>query len=346
MSRRTLTLLLASVLALGLALAGAVAQVPYVAYYPGPTYNTTGQVGDQALIQISGRETFPTDGQLDLTTVDVRQGLSLAGALTGWFRSEVAVVPRELVFPPDKTPEEVMQDNVASMAASKDTAIVAALTELGIPVETAVVVTSVAADAPAAGQLETGDVLTTVNDEPVDDGVELRELITAKAPGSSVDIGYTRGGTSGEVTLVTEAAEGETPPRAVIGVLTEEQADPPFAIDIALDNVGGPSAGLLFALGIIDKLGPASITGGRYIAGTGTIDAAGTVGAIGGIPQKLLASRDKGAVAFLVPKDNCAEAVANAPDGLALIQVATLDDALAGLMALREDRLPVLCAAA
>lgn len=346
MSRRALTLLLASVLALALALAGSVAQVPYVAYYPGPTYNTTGQVGGQPLISITGRQTFPTDGQLDLTTVDVRQRLSLAGALSGWFRSEVAVVPRELVFPPDKTPEQVMQDNVASMARSKDTAIAAALKVLGIPVETDVVVTSVADGAPATGKLAAGDVLTTVDDEPVDDGAELRTLITREAPGMTVEIGYSRGGTAAEAVIETEAAEGETPPRAVIGVLTEERVDPPFEIDIALENVGGPSAGLLFALGIIDKLGAESLTGGRYIAGTGTIDAAGTVGPIGGIPQKLLAARRKGAVAFLVPKDNCAEAAANAPAGLALLQVATLREALDGLAALREGRPPVLCGAA
>jgi PDZ domain-containing protein len=345
-SRRTLTLLLASVLALGLALAGSVAQVPYVAYYPGPTYNTTGAVSGQQLISITGRQTFPTDGQLDLTTVDVRQNITLAAALRGWFRSETAVVPRELVFPPDKTPEQVAEDNIASMVRSKDTAIAAALTTLGIPVETAVVVTTVAEGAPATGKLQTGDVLTSVNDQPVDDGAELRELITKGAPGSTVEVGFTRAGTPSEAVIVTDAAEGETPPRAVIGVLTEERVDPPFEIDIALENVGGPSAGLLFALGIIDKLGPESLTGGRYVAGTGTIDAAGTVGAIGGIPQKLLAARRKGAVAFLVPKDNCAEAVANAPEGLALLEVATLADALTGLQALREGGAPVLCTAA
>jgi PDZ domain-containing protein len=342
-SRRALTLLLGGVLALGLTLVGAVGQVPYVAYYPGPTYDTIGQVGGEPLIEISGRQTFPTDGKLDLTTVDVRQQITLADALAGWFRREVAVVPRELVFPPDKTPEEITQDNVASMAASKDSAVVAALTELSIPVETDVVVTSVADGAPATGKLMAGDVLTSVDDQPVDDGAELRRLITAQPPGSTVEIGYTRDGTAGEVEITTEAAEGETPPRAVIGVLTEERADPPFEIDIALENVGGPSAGLLFALGIIDKLDPASLTGGKYIAGTGTIDVTGKVGAIGGIPQKLLAARRKGAVAFLVPKDNCPEAVANAPDGLALISVATLDDALEGLRALREGRPPVLC---
>ena len=346
MSRRTLTLLLASVLAFGLTLAGSVAQVPYVAYYPGPTYNTTGQVAGQQLITIRGRRTFPTDGQLDLTTVDVRQNITLAAALRGWLRSETAVVPRELVFPPDKTPEQVAEDNVASMVRSKDTAIAAALTTLGIPVETAVVVTSVAEGAPATGKLQSGDVLTSVDGQPVDDGAELRELITRRPPGSTVEIGYERAGTPGKAVIVTDAAEGETPPRAVIGVLTEERVDPPFEIDIALENVGGPSAGLLFALGIIDKLGPESLTGGRYVAGTGTIDAAGTVGAIGGIPQKLLAARRKGAVAFLVPKDNCAEAVANAPEGLALLEVATLDDALAGLEALREGGAPALCAAA
>jgi PDZ domain-containing protein len=344
-SRRTLTLFLASTLALGLALAASVAQVPYVAYYPGPTFNTTGEVGGEPLITIAGRESFPTDGQLDLTTVDVRQRLTLLRALRGWFEDEVAVVPRELVFPPDKTPEQVREDNVRSMAMSKDSAIVAALTELGIPVETQVVVTSVQPDAPARGELEAGDVLTAVDGEPIDDGDELRELVTAREPGDDVEIDYLRDGRPGEAVVATTVSEGEGEPRPVIGVLTEERADPPFEVQIALDDVGGPSAGLLFALGIIDKLGEESLTGGDYIAGTGTITPEGEVGPIGGIPQKLVAARDKGAVAFLVPAGNCAEAAANAPDGLTLIRVGTLADALGGLQALRQGQSPAGCAA-
>jgi PDZ domain-containing protein len=344
-SRRTLTLFLASLLALGLTLAATAAEVPYVAYYPGPTFNTTGEVDGEPLITIAGRESFPVDGQLDLTTVDVRQRITLARALRGWFDEEVAVVPRELVFPPDKTAEEVREDNVRSMSMSKDAAIVAALNQLGIPVETQVAVTTVQPDAPAEGELEPGDVLTAVDGEPLDDGTELRDLVTDREPGDEVEIAYLRDGEPGKVVLETEAAADEGEPRPVIGVLTEERADPPFEIEIALDDVGGPSAGLLFALGIIDKLGPESLTGGRYIAGTGTITPAGEVGPIGGIPQKLVAAKEKGAVAFLVPAANCEEAVATAPDGLTLVHVGTLADALAGLEALREGEPPVTCAA-
>lgn len=345
MSRRTLTLMLASLLALGLTLVASVAQVPYVAYYPGPTFNTTGEVDGEPLITIDGRESFATDGQLDLTTVDVRQRLTLARALRGWLEDEIAVVPRELVFPPDKTVEQVREDNVRSMTASKDSAIVAALQELDIPVETQVVVTSVQPDAPAEGELEAGDVLTAVDGTPVDDGEALRELVTDREPGDEVELSYVRDGEPGEAVLTTIAAQGDGEPRPIIGVLTEERADPPFEIEIALDDVGGPSAGLMFALGIIDKLGPESLTGGEYIAGTGSITPAGDVGAIGGIPQKLVAAKEKGADAFLVPKDNCAEAVASAPEGLTLVRVGTLSDALAGLEALRDGRAPMSCAA-
>ena len=345
MSRRTLTLLLASMLALGLTLAASVGQVPYVAYYPGPTFNTTGEIDGEPLITISGRESFPTDGQLDLTTVDVRQRLTLSRALRGWFADEVAVVPRELVFPPDKSPEQVREDNVRSMAMSKDAAIVAALTELDIPVDTRVVVTTVQPDAPAQGELEPGDVLTAVDGEPVDDGNDLRDLVTDREPGEEVEITYLREGEEGEAVIETTAAQGEGEPRPVIGVLTEERADAPFEISIALDDVGGPSAGLLFALGIIDKLGEDSLTGDRYIAGTGTITPQGVVGPIGGIPQKLIAAKEKGAVAFLVPDANCAEAAANAPEGLMLLRVATLADALGALQALREDKPAATCTA-
>jgi PDZ domain-containing protein len=127
----------------------------------------------------------------------------------------------------------------------------------------------------------------------------------------------------------------------VIGVVTrEEPVDAPFDVEITLEDVGGPSAGLMFALGILDKLGEPSLTGGAYIAGTGEISAQGEVGPIGGIAQKLVAAKAKGVDAFLVPADNCAEAVLRAPDDLPLVEVGSLAQALTALEALREDEQP------
>ena len=348
MSRRTLTLLLASVLAGLLTAATVVAQVPYIALGPGPTFNTLGEVEGKPLLVIEGRPTFPTKGHLDLTTVSVtpkRGTLTLLEALQGWFDRESAVVPSEVVYPPGQTEEEVEERTAQQMEVSQSSAVSAAARHLGL--RTAhVSVQEVPSDSASAGLLEVGDVLRTVDGRPLRDAADLRNAIADAEVGDAVRIGYERDGRSGSVAIRTRMAEVDGEQRPVIGIVTQEEpVDAPFDVTITLEEVGGPSAGLMFALGILDKLGESSLTGGRYIAGTGEITAQGAVGPIGGISQKLIAAKDKGADAFLVPEGNCAEAVLNAPAGLPLVEVASLGQALAALEALRAGDSPELCAA-
>ena len=337
MSRRTLTLLLSTLLTVGLVVASLVAPVPYVALGPGPTFNTLGDTGGTPVIAISGRRVYPTPGHLDLTTVGVQAPLSLGEALVDWFDRDEAVVPRELVFPPGRSEEQVDAENDRAMTVSQDAATTAALTELGIPLS--VEVAAVLPGTPAQGRLENGDVLTAVDGKAVQGPTQLRSLIGEREVGESVRLGYRRAGRTGEVEIVTGGSG--RPPRPIIGV--ETRVVYPFEVKIALKDVGGPSAGLMFALGIVDKLGPESLTDGRYIAGTGEITPEGAVRPIGGIQQKLLAARRKGAELFLVPADNCADAVANAPAGLRLARVASLSDALRALSAQRAGGIPPAC---
>jgi PDZ domain-containing protein len=344
-SRRTLTLLLASVLSVVLSAGAVQARVPYVALGPGPTYNTLGEVDGKPLLQIEGRPTFPTEGRLDVTTVGVQPRLTLFEALRGWLDRDRAVVPREVVFPPGKTDEEVDRETAEQMTASQNSAVSAAARQLGFRTAD-VIVEGVAADAPADGLLREGDVLRTVDGRPLRDAADLRAAVSGGEVGDVVRVGLERGGRSSTVEIRTDASDDDGEPRPVIGVVTrEEPVDAPFEVDITLEDVGGPSAGLMFALGILDRLGEPSLTGGRYIAGTGEITAQGEVGPIGGIAQKLVASKAKGADAFLVPEGNCEEAVLNAPAGLPLVEVGSLSQALAGLEALREGEQPELCPA-
>lgn len=331
MSRRNLTLLLAALLTTVLGAGALVAPVPYVALGAGPTFNTLGSDNGTPVIDISGRQTYPVDGHLDLTTVGVQSTLTLGQALVDWARRDEAVVPRELVFPPGQSNAEVDAQNAQEMVTSQDAATSAALSGLGIALT--VTVATTVAGSPAAGRLQDGDVLSSVDGTAVTSPSQLRTLVGSRGVGAAVKVGYERGGQSGEAVLTTTASQ-DSPPRPLIGIDTAVRY--PFTVKIALKDVGGPSAGLMFALGITDKLLPESLTGGRYVAGTGEITPDGTVKPIGGIEQKLIGARRKGAQVFLVPADNCAAAAANRPAGLRLVRVTTLDSALQSLRSLRE----------
>lgn len=338
-SRRVLSLLLSGLLVVGAVLGATLAQVPYVALGPGPTFDTLGVSADGTpVISIDGREVFPTEGQLDLTTVGVDPQLTLFEALVSWVDADQAVVPRDTVYPPGQSDDQVDAANAEAMVASQSSATSAALDYLEVPVE--VSVRAVGDGLPADGVLEQGDELTAVDGQPVTSPRTLRALIGEREPGAPVVIGYSRDGRTGEAEIIT-ASSGEAEPRAVIGIETDVAY--PFNVTIALEDVGGPSAGLMFALGIVDKLTPGALTDGRYVAGTGEIDPEGAVGAIGGILQKLDGARGKGATVFLVPADNCTEALRDVPDGLQLVRVATLTDAVTALETLQDGGTPPGC---
>ncbi len=168
------------------------------------------------------------------------------------------------------------------------------------------------------------------------DTPQLRELIGA-GDGAPVELGIERDGVPQTVAVTPARAEVEGTARWVIGVTTMHDYVFPIQVTIQLDNVGGPSAGMMFALGIIDTLSGGELNGGQQVAGTGTIDAAGTVGPIGGIRQKLFGARDAGASVFLAPEKNCGEVVGHVPSGLRVVAVETLDDALTALETIRDD---------
>ena len=328
MTRRTVTLLtgLALVVVLG-ALGGAV-QVPFVALGPGPTYNTLADVGGTPVVDIQGTRTYPTAGNLNMTTVSVRDGITLFGAVGLWLSRRDALVPRETVYPPTRTTQQIEQQNTADFQQSESSAVVAALSYLKYPFR--ITVAQLADASPATGVLQPGDQITSVDGGAITTATGVRDALAATKPGQTVQLGYTRGGTAatGPVVLGT-FPDGQ--PQGFLGITTNADPDVPFTVKISLQDVGGPSAGLMFSLGVVDKLSTGELNHGAFVAGTGTIDSAGTVGPIGGIPFKLVAAREAGATTFLVPSQNCAEAVANAPDGLRLVKVDSLSDAVGDL---------------
>jgi PDZ domain-containing protein len=336
MRRRGVTVILGAVITALLAIGVMALPLPYVVLKPGPTVNTLGSDNGKEVIQVTKAATSTSAGQLRLTTVSVQPKVELVWAIRGWFSREQAVVPRALIYPPNQTEQQVEQQNQQEFKTSQTSAETVALRELGYPVQT--VVTKVTPAGPSVGKLAEKDVLTSVNGVAVTGAGKLTELIRSKKAGTTLAIGYTRAGRAGTAQITTNKDKR-------IGVEIDQQQPHPFTLNIALDEIGGPSAGLMFTLGIIDKLRAADLTGGRIIAGTGTIDDDGDVGPIGGIPQKLVGAKDAGAQLFLVPAGNCAEALRNAVPGLPMAEVATVDDALAALRTFAAGDTPKACAA-
>jgi Lon-like protease len=220
------------------------------------------------------------------------------------------------------------------MTNSQDDATAAALNELKIPYTTVISVVSTVTDQPAAGKLLKGDEIVSVDGKPLSTTEAVGEAVRARGPGEEVTFGVVRGTQKLDVAVRTTGEQG----KAMVGVTMQAKYKFPFKIDINVGDVGGPSAGLMFSLGIVDKLTRGPITGGKQIAGTGTITPEGVVGPIGGIAQKMVGARDAGATVFLTPADNCAEAVKGAPGGLRLIKAETLGDAVRALDALNTGK--------
>jgi PDZ domain-containing protein len=302
--------------------------VPYAVLSPGPVVNTLGESGGQDLISITGRRSYESDGELDLTTVSVSGGpngpVSLIGAITGWLDGEQAVVPVEEVFPPGLTREESDALTEQEMVTSQESATAAALAVLDIDVPTTLTISSVESQAPAAAVLRAGDVIVGIAGQDVADTAALRAALDARPAGDEVRVTVRRGGERRDLLARTFAGPDG---RTLLGVTLDPTFRFPFDVRIQIDDIGGPSAGMMFALGIIERLTPGDMTGGEHIAGTGTIDDDGSIGAIGGIQQKLIGARRAGATWFLAPAGNCAEVSGHVPDGLRVVRVADLREA-------------------
>jgi len=337
MKRRGLTVGIGFLLMVSLTWLVGQAPVPYVQMEPGPTFDTLGKDDDgRDVIEIDGATTSTSAGQLRFVTIGAQSKLTLLQALIGWWRDDDAVVPRELIYG-DETDQQVEQRSAEDFATSQSAAETAAQIELGYPVK--ITVKDVLKGAPADGKLMVGDVITAVNGTKIVSAEQLIAAVRGAPAGTSFTFDVTRSGKPVKVEVASKD-DGGTPR---IGVTSENVPTAPFTIDVPIENIGGPSAGLMLALGMIDKIKPEDLTGGKIIAGTGTIDALGNVGPIGGVPQKLVAAKDAGAQYFFTPEANCAEAVANAKPDLPLVVVPNLDAALTALADIREGRQPKLC---
>jgi PDZ domain-containing protein len=329
-----------------LALVGGFVKVPYVSIQPGPTYNTLGDVNGQAVVEVKGAKTYPTSGQLRMTTVSVNDEVTLFGALGLWASGRAALAPRDEYFGPGQTQEDLQRENTKMFADSQSAAETAALRLLDNPVK--VVVGEITRGAPADNVIQPGDRLWTVNGQPIGVQEDVVEALQDTKPGQTIQIVLQHENEPKKTVAIklgkaSDFDKEDDRQQGFLGLAAADRADVDFETTIHLEDVGGPSAGLIFALAIVDTLTPDKLENGRTIAGTGAIDVKGNVQPIGGIPFKLIAAREDGATTFLVPADNCAEAMASVPDGLQLVKIETLAGAVDALKDLNAGRKPPSC---
>jgi PDZ domain-containing protein len=342
-SRRVRALSIAAVLFVVLFGLALTLPVPYVVLSPGPTYDTLGTDDfGKTIIVVEGKKTAKTDGHLNLTTVSIKSNsITAFQALTAWLTHDEVVVPRAVVYPPGESEQQTNQKNAQDFTASQDNATAAALCELHYPRGFGVL--SVKPDGPSRQVLQPGDFLKTLDGKPAASADSLTKVLAAEPAGKTVTVGVVRSDkpVQLEVTL-GQPLKGRS--GGSLGITVATGCLAPFTIDLGLGNqIGGPSAGLMFALGIMDKVGSVDLTGGRFIAGTGTISPDGKVGPIGGIQLKMIAARDKGATVFLAPAGNCDDVRGATPDGLTVVKVYTLHGAVQDLLKIQHDQRVPTC---
>ncbi|GAB3207858.1 YlbL family protein [Marinactinospora thermotolerans] len=337
MLRRARTLIVALLLLVALAVGASLLPVPYLVASPGVALNTLGEHEGEEVIRIEGRRSYDHEGGLAMVTVQYAGGpgarMDLFTALGAWLSPTNAVLPEEAVFPPDRSLDEITESQSMQMDDSQQAAVAAALTELGIDYDTSAIVAGVNEGGPAEGRVEVGDVIAKVDGEPVSDKEEAVELVRDREVGDEVALTVERDGRTREVTVTsTESEEGEP----LIGVMVGNDMDFPVEVDISVGDIGGPSAGMMFALGIMDRLSPEGLTGGHVIAGSGTITPEGEVGGVSGVQQKMVSAQRQGAEYFFVAAESCSQTLDSAATGeIEVVRIERLSEAVDALEAIR-----------
>ena len=310
---------------------------PYVLMSPGTPQNILGNA-----ISISGAETFPVKGKLSVTSVMVTNPDSyLTGfdVLYGWVTSDQAVLPRAEIYPANETAEQSNQQGAADMQESQANATSAALTLLGYKGDTKLIINSVNPKSLAFKELLAGDQIISVDQKILTSAAQITDYLNTKKAGDIVKVKVIRGATSGNATSgnaieIPVKLSARDDGSAFIGVNIESKHNFPITVKIKLDETGGPSGGLIFALGIIEKLQSEDLIRGRNIAGTGTITDTGEVGPIGGITEKIIGAKKAGVSIFIAPIENCSDIThSELLKGIKVVPVATLAEALAVLRA-------------
>ena len=328
-------------------LAALLAPLPYVFFMPG----TPDDVGGK-LISIKNATTYPVNGKLFITSILVTNpDAPVFGpeTLYNWAVGPNVVVPREIVYPKVQSDKEAVAQSQSEMTSSQAAATAAALNYLGYEFTTAYYVNAIRDYSDARGKLLPNDFVISIDGKAISQIDDIRASYIGKKVGDTIRITVERKSSSGqisqlsyEITLVGSRepnTSGLQSGKPAIGVLIGTTGKFPIDVQFNIDDVGGPSAGMIFALGIVEKLTEEDLLRGRKVAGTGTINSRGEVGAIGGIEEKMIGAKRAGATIFLAPRENCPD-IRHVPRGLKVIPVSTLRESIASLQAPENFKFP------
>ncbi|MFT0848890.1 S16 family serine protease [Actinomycetaceae bacterium L2_0104] len=330
----------------------------------GDALDVTEDIEGTQLLEIGGAETYPTDTALFMTTVssygNADMGVPGMQALAALFNRDHQIVPVRALYSVEESAEDVDQRNAAMMTSSQDSGTVAGLQAAGYTVPMTLTVSGADEGSTAAGKLRSGDILTSITvDSSSEDSAgqaeeaedssrtttelttfaDLSDVLFSLPAGTEVTLGFTRDGEALEETMTTQAYEPDTTgwvhPGSRLGIyIVSTDLEFPVDVTYGVENIGGPSAGGMFALAIYDKLTEGSLGGDNRIAGTGTVSYNGDIGPIGGIPHKMVGADSEGARYFLAPAENCAETIGFEPEGMEVFAVRNLDDSIAATEAI------------
>lgn len=302
--------------------------LPWVEYAPGsPT-------AIPPLIEISGTEVTEINGETALLTVYLRDA-------TIWTATQVLLDPaRELTPASQLAPEgltpEFFEAQRESFARTFEvaTAVGAQAAGIEVAVRTEVRVADVLPGSPADGTLAPGDRIVALDGEPLTDAALLQARTREADDGDELTLTVDHAGTERDVPIVLRpVGEGD---QVGIGILAETRTiglDLPFEVELGDTRIGGPSAGMMAAITVYDLLSEEDLIAGRTVHGTGSVGPSGQVGAVGGVPEKVRSAAADGADLVLVPEPQLEAARRAAPEGIEVIGVATIEDAIEALRA-------------
>ena len=338
MTKQTWTAVVSAILFVVSAAAIAMVPVKYVVWAPGPTQNLLGQANGRPLVAVSGVQTYPTSGELMLTTVAVTRAdaeLSLPEALYAHWIPDRAVMPRDVVYPAGSSLGDVREREVEMMDSSQSEAVAAAIQAAGLPIQRVPRVVSVATAGPSDDRLEVGDLILRVDGKAVTSPDEVDKIVDTRQIGDQVTFSVERDKAVSDVTVTTVSSKS-TAGAPIVGVTLDAGYRHSVGVEFGVDEtVGGPSGGVMFALAIYDKLTPSGLVGDTRVAGSGEIDGTGKIGPVGAIQSKVVAAKRDGAAVFLVPESNCAD-LGVGPAGIRVVSIGSLGQAIDALGALDD----------